>query len=517
MADAPILRAKNMCKRYGAVQAVNNVSIDIYPGEVHALMGENGAGKSTISKLITGIETPDSGTIELEGKQVTIDTPLAAIEYGISIVMQEFNSIPHLPVYENIFLGHKEMYKGGVILDKRRAIHETLGLLALFGMEKQINPSSPLNMLSVAEQQIIEILKAVSYHSKIIFLDEPTASLTSKEVEKLFQVIRRLKAEGVAFVIISHRFNEIFEISDRITVLRDGNPIVEGDDMKAYDEQKLVKAMVGREITEFFGEHTERQGERKCMLKVENLCGAGGFLKDISFEAYSGEILGISGLVGAGRSELARCIFGADPYDSGQVYVENRPQPKSSPRKAIQAGIGFATENRKEEGLFLDLSILVNSVFAKTANGKGFVLPHRRENQDTLDMIQQLSIKVGHHRDPARSLSGGNQQKVVLSKWLLTNPKILILDEPTRGIDILAKSEIYTLIRSLVARGICVIIISSELPEILGICDRVLVMKDGVLVKDMPISQASEEIIMSYASFGKAVDQSTIEHEEVHS
>jgi len=509
MAPTPILRARNMYKRYGTVQAVNNVSLDVYPGEVHALMGENGAGKSTMSKIITGIETPDAGTVELEGKRVVIDTPLTAIEHGISIVMQEFNAIPHLPVYENIFLGHKEMYKGGVVLDRRRAVRETRELLALFGMEEQIDPSSPLNTLSVAEQQIIEILKAVAYKSKIIFLDEPTASLTSKEVGMLFKVIRRLKAEGVAFVIISHRFNEIFEISDKITVLRDGLPVVEGEDMSSFDEQRLVRAMVGREITDFFGEQARGTAERRCMLKVERLCGRGGFLKDISFEAYSGEILGLSGLVGAGRSELVRCIFGADGYDSGRVLVEGRLLPKGSPRRAIRAGIGFATENRKEEGLFLNLAVLVNLVFAKTANRRGQLLPHRSEVRDTLDMIDRLGARVADFRLPARSLSGGNQQKVVLSKWLLTEPKILILDEPTRGIDILAKSEIYNLMRSLAARGMCIVIVSSELPEILGICDRVIVMKDGAIVGDMPVSGASEELIMSYASFGKAAQGRT--------
>ena len=500
-----ILKVTGISKRFGAVQALDKVGFELYPGEVHALMGENGAGKSTVAKIIAGVYSADEGTIELEGKEVHINTPADAINKGIAIVMQEFNSMPHLPVYENIFLGHKSIFKGGFVLDKAAAIRRTKELLSLFGMEEQIKPTQLLSTLTVAEQQIVEIAKAVSYHSRIIILDEPTASLTSKEVERLFDVVRRLKQEGVAFIIVSHRFNEIFEISDKITVFRDGICVLANGDMKEMDEQKLVRAMVGREITDFFGVKEKLPDDfvRRTMLKVEHLSDSWGFIKDLSFEAHTGEILGFAGLVGAGRTTLVRCLFGAEDR-SGTVEVDGQSLHPGKTGDAIKKGIALVTENRKQEGLFLSFSILQNMAFAKTANGKKYVLPHKQEAADCRAMVEKLRVKIGHPQDPADSLSGGNQQKVVLAKWLLTQPKVLILDEPTRGIDISAKAEIYTILHQLVAQGVCVIVVSSELPEILGICDRVLVMRDGQIVGELQGKQTSEEEIMSYASFGTA-------------
>jgi ABC-type sugar transport system ATPase subunit len=504
-----LLKAINISKRYGIVHALNNVDFELLAGEVHALMGENGAGKSTLAKILSGIELPDSGAIEIEGKRVTIENPRSAINQGIAIVTQEFNSAPHLPVYENIFLGHQDIFKGGVILNKKEAIKKTVELLTLFGMENQINPLSKLHDLAVAEQQIIEILKAVSHQSKIIILDEPTASLTSKETARLFEVINQLKVKGVGFIVVSHRFNEIFEISDRITVLRDGNLVLGGCNMKEMDEQRLVKAMVGREIKEFFGEKKAQVKNAKPILQVKNITDMYDFLKNVSFDAYPGEILGFSGLVGAGRTSLARCVFGADNYKTGEVLIGGKKLRKYSPKESIRAGMSFATENRKEEGLFINLSILINCVFAKTASKKGSLLPHKSEQSDCQSITDKIRIRYGNYYNPAKSLSGGNQQKLVFAKWMLTKPKILLLDEPTRGIDISAKTEIYNIIYDLVSQGVCVIIISSELPEILGICDRVLVMRDGAIVGDMEITNASEEIIMSYASFGNRGDAGT--------
>lgn len=506
--NVPLLEVNGISKRFGVVQALSKVDFELRSGEVHALMGENGAGKSTLAKIISGIEIPDEGTIELCGKQVSIDNPAFAIDNGISIVMQEFNSMPHLTVYENIFIGHKEIYKHGII-NKKEAISRTVGLLKLFDMQSQISPHMLLSGLSVAEQQIVEILKAVSYDSQIIIMDEPTAALSKTEADRLFRVMASLKAKGVGFIIVSHRFKEIFEISDRITVLRDGNLVIEGEDMSEMTEQKLVRAMVGREIKEFFGEKRSvgKQISKTPALSVEGLYDNYDFLKDISFNAYGGEILGIAGLIGAGRTSLVRSIFGADSYSQGSVKVNGKSIQKYSPEDAIKNGMVLATENRKEEGLLLSLSVLVNIAFAKTATRRGFRLPHRAEANESVEMIKNLNIKLGHYRNPARSLSGGNQQKVVIAKWLLTEPKVMILDEPTRGIDISAKSEIYTIIQELATNGVAIIVVSSELPEILGICDRVLIMKDGSLVGDLNVKGTTEEHVMQYASFGRAAGQ----------
>ena len=505
--EKPVLKVTGISKSFGAVQALDKVGFELYPGEVHALMGANGAGKSTVAKIIAGIYSADEGTIEFDGRQVKIENPAAAIEMGISIVMQEFNSMPHLPVYENIFMGHKEIFKGGFILDRAQAIRRTNELLALFEMQNQISPSQKLNTLTVAEQQIVEIVKAVSYHSRVIILDEPTASLTQKEADRLFEVVRRLKEDGVAFIIVSHRFNEIFEISDKITVFRDGQCVLANVNMKEMTEQRLVKAMVGREITDFFGTKVDLPEGfvKKPLLKVEHLADTWDFIKDVSFEAYSGEILGIAGLVGAGRTTLARSIFGAEGRKSGRVLVDGVEVHARKPGDAIKKGLALVTENRKEEGLFLDFSILQNMAFAKTANQKRYVLPHKQEQADCIRMVDRLRVKIGHYINPASSLSGGNQQKVVLAKWLLTEPKVLILDEPTRGIDISAKAEIYTILHQLTAQGVCIVVISSELPEVLGICDRVMIMRDGAVTGVLNAEECTEELIMSYASFGTAV------------
>ncbi|MEA4853676.1 MAG: sugar ABC transporter ATP-binding protein [Christensenella sp.] len=503
----PLLEAKGMTKTYGVVTALKDVDFTLNAGEVHALMGENGAGKSTLAKLISGIEPADSGEIFIEGTKREINIPSDAIANGISIVMQEFNSMPHLPVYENIFLGHPDLFKKGVF-KKGEAITQTKELLTLFDMQDHINPETLLSELSVAEQQIVEIIKAVSYHSRIIFFDEPTASLTSNEALRLFEVMRKLKAQGMGMVIVSHRFSEIFEISDRVTVLRDGLLTLGNEDMRSMTEQKLVKAMVGHEIKDFYGEKLplEEGVGHKVMLKVEHLSDTFNFIKDLSFEAYTGEILGFSGLVGAGRTQLARCIFGADPRKSGKVFVDGKEVKANSPSSAIRAGLSLATENRKQEGLILNMSILQNSAFAKTANAKTSLLPHKLEQKDCARMVDDLNIKVSSVDNPVSSLSGGNQQKVVLSKWLLTDPKVFILDEPTRGIDISAKVEIYNILHKLTAQGICVIVISSELPELLGICDRIIIMRDGMIVADMHDKEKEffEENIMNFASFGEA-------------
>ncbi|WHH57970.1 sugar ABC transporter ATP-binding protein [Petroclostridium sp. X23] len=502
--NKPLLKTSGISKRFGVVQALSNVEFELFNGEVHALMGENGAGKSTLAKIISGVETPDDGCIEFEGEKVSFSDPGQAINSGISMVMQEFNLFPDLSVYENVFMGHKDIFKSGFIIKKQELIKRTYDLLKLFNMENQINPVNKVVNLSVAEQQIIEILRSVSYDSKVIILDEPTAALSSNETERLFSLIRKLKAQGVAFIIVSHRFNEIFEISDRITVLRDGSLIVKGEQMKNMTEKKLINAMVGREIKEFYGEKKEKpEGVvAKKAIKVDGICDATGYLKGISFEAYEGEILGIAGLVGAGRTELVRCIFGADKRSKGKIYIDGNEYKGTSPTDAVKARMAMVPENRKTDGLILEMQILLNSLITKSGISSSSRIRHKNERQDCLDMIDKLRIKTAHYRNPVSSLSGGNQQKVVLSKWLLANPKILILDEPTRGIDIGAKAEIYNIIHEVAAQGMCIILVSSELPEIIGMCDRILILKDGALAAEIDQKDATEELIIEYASFG---------------
>ncbi len=495
-------------KAFGVVQALDSVDFMLRAGEVHSLMGENGAGKSTLAKVAAGVHTPDAGRIEFEGRPVRIETPAAALKLGISIVMQEFNSLPDMPVYENVFLGHRSAYRHGVFLDRAGCIRRTRELLAIFGMEEQINPSQRLRTLSVAQEQIVEIIKAVSHDSKLIILDEPTASLTEREAEKLFEVIRKLKEQGVGFLIVSHRFAEVFAISDRVTVLRDGCLVQGGVPMSQISEQQLVRAMVGREISDFFGVGRDQAYgvERRPALEVEHLSDEWGFIRDLSFAAYTGEILGIAGLVGSGRTTLMRNLFGAECRRGGAVRVDGRDIRPGSPKDAIRKGLSLVTENRKEEGLLVNMPIFVNSSFVKTANNGRFALNFREEMRDCAEMIRLLDIRTQNSRNLARSLSGGNQQKLVVSKWLLTKPKVLILDEPTRGIDVVAKAEIYGILRSLVRRGVCVVIVSSELPEILGLCDRVLVMRDGAIAADWPAAEATEEGILCAASFETTID-----------
>lgn len=507
MSTKELLRMTGISKSFGGIQALDGVDFSLNTGEVHSLMGENGAGKSTLAKIIAGVYRADRGSIDYEGKGVDITSPAVALSLGISIVMQEFNSLPDMPVYENVYLGHQDAYKHRFILDKANCIRRTRELLSLFDIQDQIDPMQRLRTLSVAQQQIVEIIKAVSHDSRLIILDEPTASLTEHEVEKLFDIIRKLKAKGVSFLIVSHRFSEIFSISDRITVLRDGRLVQGGVPVSEMTEQRLVHAMVGREVEDFYGagKNEPCDVKRAPMLEVKGLDDGWGFLHNISFTAYTGEILGISGLVGAGRTTLVRNIFGIEHRKAGSVRVDGRELPPGSPSASIRNGLALVTENRKEEGLLIELPIYINSAFAKTANDGRFLLDKRSELEDCAEMVRLLDIRTKNVRNASGSLSGGNQQKLVVAKWLLTKPKVLILDEPTRGIDVVAKSEIYGILRRLVRQGVCVIIISSELPEILGVCDRVLVMRDGAFTGDISTAEVNDEDIVRMASFGTPI------------
>lgn len=502
--ESLLMRAQSISKRYGGIQALNNVSFELRQGEVHALMGENGAGKSTLAKIISGIEQPDSGTLYLKGKPVSFTSPSDAIDSGVAIVLQEFNLIPDLSVAENIFLNRPSFYKWNFSIQKKEMVKETKKLLTLFAMEGHINPLEKVSSLSIADMQIIEILKAVSTNAEVVILDEPTAALSHNEVNQLFKVIRKLRAGGVGLIIVSHRFNEIYEISDRITVFRDGTLVLPNQDTHAITQQELVKSMVGREINDLYGKRLRKQAnDSEVVLEVNNLTDKVNFVKNVSFSVKKGEIVGIAGLVGAGRTELVRCIFGADRIASGEVIVDGKKLRPHDPRDAIKKGLALVPEDRKNDGLLLEMSILKNTSLAKLAASSSMTLNKAGEIKDAEQMTHKLNIKIGHYTDQVNSLSGGNQQKVLLAKWLLTAPKVLIVDEPTRGIDISAKSEIYTILNELASQGVSVLMVSSELPEVLGMCDRILIMRDGEMVKELEAGDATEESILSYASLNQ--------------
>lgn len=498
-----ILVADQIFKHFGGTQALGGVSFCLKAGEVHALMGENGAGKSTLGKIFAGIHQPDSGDIYFEGEKITVENPKAAKAKGISIVLQEFNLLPDLSVAENLIIGNNDYYKAkGCILDKRKMYSHSKELLSLFELGASLDVYEKVKNLSIAQMQILEILKAVDADSKVIILDEPTAALSPNEVSQLFVIVRRLmKEKNIGFIIVSHKIEEIFEIADRVTVFRDGKEILNGVDINTLTENDLVKSMVGREIKNLYGSRkfgTCKNNE--VVLKAENISDMNGRVKNISLELRKGEIVGITGVVGAGRTELARCIFGIDPCKTGKVYVHGKEIKNLTVKNAIKAKIGFVPEDRKYDGLILDESIMDNISLAQQNMQKGFVLSKKRSKQNAEQMKCDLNIKMGSCYDRCDSLSGGNQQKVLLGKWMIMNPEILIVDEPTRGIDIAAKSEIYGILNRLSEEGVTILMISSELPEIIGMCDRTLVMREGVLAGELSYEELSEQQITKMAT-----------------
>lgn len=498
----PILQAKGITKRFGVHTVLDRVDFELIPGEVHALTGENGAGKSTLAKIFAGVHRQDDGEIVYEGRRVNFSGTREAMDAGISIVLQEFNLIPDLSVAENLFLGNESYYWGNVWVRKKQMVERTYELLGLFGMQEQIDPQEKVRSLSVAEMQMVEILKAVSIQSRVILLDEPTAALSSNEVERLFRLIRQLQKQQVAFVIVTHRFEEIYEISDRITVLRDGKLVKMGIPASELPREELVKAMVGRDIRDLYGRRLAAGGaSRGTVLEVKHLSDAAGKIKDVSFSVAEGEVLGIVGLVGSGRTELLRCVFGADRAQHGEVLVRGKPLTKKGIKASIAAGMAFVTEDRKQEGLLTERSVFFNLSLVKSVLDNRFILRKKAEKTVNLSYKEKLNIKMADGHMPVKSLSGGNQQKVVLAKWLMTKPSVLLLDEPTRGIDIAAKAEIYAILNQLAASGVGIVMVSSELPEVLGMCDRILVMRDGRVVKELMRSEADEETILRYASY----------------
>lgn len=488
----PILELKDIGKKYGAVEVLRNIDFKLYPGEVHALMGENGAGKSTLSKIISGVIKKSQGAMYVNGESYEPENTDDAKAHGISIVHQEFNLIPVLSVAANIFLG-KEYRKGG-ILDERKHQAQAKELLEQLGLD--IPVGIKVRDLSIAQQQMVEIAKCLSDGSQIIIMDEPSATLTLNETKQLFKIIESLKNKGVAFIYISHKMDEIFQISQKITVLRDGNEIgtFPTEDMT---EDKLVSLMVGRQISSMYNHENYTQAET--VLKVSNL-KAGKTVKDVSFSLKKGEVLGFGGLVGAGRSELMKMLFGELAFETGEIELFGNKINRPVIKKMIEAGFIYLTENRKEEGLILTKTIRENITLSVMKEMlKGGLISNAKEVEIADRMVKELDIKLNNINQRMTELSGGNQQKVVIAKWLATNPRILVLDEPTRGIDVGAKHEIYQVINRLCKQGMSIIIISSEMPELIGMCDRVIIMAEGKITGELSGEEITEENIMAKA------------------
>ena len=486
----PLLAMRGIAKRFFGVPVLTDVDLEVRAGEVHALMGENGAGKSTLMKILAGAHQPDAGTIALDGEPVRFGHPREAQRRGVSIIYQEFNLLPERTVAQNIFLG-REPTRGPVV-DGRAMAAATAALLADLGVERSIAPHSVVRELSVAQQQTVEIAKALSFAARILIMDEPTASLSPHEVEALFERVRRLQARGLAVLYISHRLKEIFEIAQRITVLKDGRR-VDTVAAGAVTPAVLVKMMVGRDLDDYYPPRAATVGE--VMLRVRG--GGNARLHDIDVELRAGEIVGLAGLEGAGRTELARALFGADPFARGEVRLDGAPTLVRSPRQAIRAGFGFLTEDRKAEGLVLPQSVADNSLLALRSLGAR--LARRRGGgggASVLELARDVDLRAASLDQEVRYLSGGNQQKVVLAKWLATKSRLLIFDEPTRGIDVGAKAGIHDLMRGLAAGGAAILMISSDLTEVIGMSDRILVMRDGTIAGALLAGATEAEIIL---------------------
>ncbi|GAB1482613.1 sugar ABC transporter ATP-binding protein [Treponema sp.] len=488
-----MLKMDGIIKRFPGVLALSDVSFDLKKGEVHVLIGENGAGKSTLMKILAGLYRKDGGIIKLHGKELDFSSPRDAIRNGVAMIHQELTPIPDLCVAENIFIGREPLHFG--LIDKKKMIDQTRDLLS--GLDSDIDPKLPMRKLSVAEMQMVEISKALSYNPQVIIMDEPTSALTEEEVDKLFSTIGKLKGRGTGIVYISHKLDEIFRIGDRITVLRDGVKVAT-QNINDMSRDELISLMVGREIKDVFPKRSVPIGD--VVLSVEDL-GIKNIFKDISFSVHAGEIFGIAGLMGAGRTEVVETIAGLRKPDTGMIRVNDKVIHISSPRDSIRNGISLVSEDRKRIGLNLKGSVKENMTILKLRNISRFgIIQNRKEFKIVDDQISILNIKTPDRNRKTMFLSGGNQQKVVIAKWLLNEPKILILDEPTRGIDVGAKSEIHKLIVDFAEKGMAVIMVSSELPEVMGMADRVLVMHEGEALGCLGREALSQESIMHLAT-----------------
>jgi ABC-type sugar transport system ATPase subunit len=497
----PLLQATGICKSFPGVKALDGVNITVRSGRLNALLGENGAGKSTLMNILAGVFPPDKGTVMLEGKLVSFENTRQAQAAGISIIFQELNLVQELSIAENIFIGREPLTRLGLV-DYKRMNRDAAALLK--ELELDVDPRTLVSKLRVGAQQVVEIAKAISYNSRVIIMDEPTSAITEHEIEVLFRLIKRLKQNGVGLIYISHKLDELPQIADDITVFRDGT-FVGAREFKDVTRDEMIRMMVGRELSDLFPKTPSKPGE--AVLRVRNISlqhaeRAGDFaVKNVSFEVRRGEVLGIFGLMGAGRTELLQTVFGLHPHTStGEIEVSGKPVKIRSPRDAIAAGLALAPEDRKADGVVLGLSIAHNLTLSclPRIERMGLLQP-QMERKLVDNYVGRLRVKTPSIQQAVINLSGGNQQKVVLAKWLATDPKVLLLDEPTRGIDINAKKEIYTLIDELAQSGLAVVMVSSELPEILGIADRILVLCEGRLTAEYSRKEATEENVVKAA------------------
>jgi rhamnose transport system ATP-binding protein len=499
-----LLKAENVTKSYAGVHALRSASFELRAGEIHALIGENGAGKSTFIKAVTGAVEPDGGTIEIAGTRVTENSPSLAKSLGVAAIYQQPALFPELTVAENIAIGQEKAGLFGIVNWKRRR-QTAAELLARVGAK--IDPETSAGELSMPQQQLVEIARALGANAKILILDEPTASLSEEDTNNLFRVIRELRAQGVGMIYISHRLEELPEIADRVTVLRDGETI-ETREMSEVSRQELIRLMVGREISAVFPKETVEIGE--VLFELKNLSSRSAGIKNVNLTVRAGEIVGVAGLVGAGRTELAKTIFGLETVDAGEILVRGKSIRIGHPVEAIEYGIAYLPEDRRRHGVILDFPISSNITLASLKILSGFGgMNFQREREIAAEYTRRLGVKTPSIHDSVSTLSGGNQQKVALSRWLVTKPSVLILDEPTQGIDVGAKSEIHQLMTELAAQGVAILMISSELPEILGMSDRIAVMAGGTIVKILDRSEATQDKILSIAlghfANGKAV------------
>ncbi len=495
-AEVPLLAIDGVVKVFPGVVALDNVRFRLKAGTVHALMGENGAGKSTLMKIIAGVYIPDQGQIMLKGKPVRMHSPIDALKNGIAMIHQELNLMPHMTVAENVWITREPRNRLGFV-DHHELRVRTQELFDRLNID--IDPLEEIQNLSVASRQMVEIAKAVSYDSDVLIMDEPTSALTEKEVEHLFAIIRNLRAQGKGIIYITHKMNELFEIADEFSVFRDGKYIATCPSSEVTRDD-IIRMMVGREITQMFPKEEVPIGE--VVLSVRNLSLKGVF-HDVSFDLRAGEILGLAGLVGSGRSNVAETLFGVTPATSGTISIHGQEVVTDSPAKAMGLGMAFLTEDRKDTGCFLCLDIQDNTEMAvlnqRYVNKLGFIQSGQLA-QDAIEMARKLRVKAPDMQETIQNLSGGNQQKVLIARWLLTNPKILILDEPTRGIDVGAKAEIHRLVSSLAGQGVAVLMISSEMPEVLGMSDRVAVMHEGHMTGILDRKDANQVSVMDLAS-----------------
>lgn len=495
---APLLRIRGLRKSFFGVEVLHGVDLDVRAGEVHALVGENGAGKSTVMKTLAGVHAADAGTIELNGEEVTFHHPLEAQAHGVTTVFQEFNLLPERTVAENVYLGREPRRRG--LVQRRRMEQETTALLQDLGIDS-IPAWAKVRTLSVAQQQVVEIVKAMSFDARLISMDEPTAALADHEVALLYQLIDRLRARGVAVLYVSHRLQEIFDLCDRITVLKDG-ALVDTVTTAETSGDELVRKMVGRSISAHFPD--PREGTQMGEVRLSVRDGGNHMLNGISFDIRAGEILGLAGLQGSGRTEIAHALFGVERFTRGTINLDGKTIDPRSPRQAVQSGLALVTEDRKVQGLALNRSVMSNArlvidaVVRRGSSARIARLP---------GILSSLELTATSTAQEVRFLSGGNQQKVVLAKWLATEPKVMVLDEPTRGIDVGAKRAVYELMRDLTAEGVAILLISSELPEVIGMSDRILVLKDGEISGELPAG-AEEEAVMGLATGQQNVETS---------